>query len=398
MLSAIIFFAFFITIAAASLWPLILAIIIYIKVDARWWAKNVAALLIIMCIYGPPYIEIQKKNQPLWDKFQESLSIFHERCNTAEEKIYQTADNVEGILFLEMRSFISNRDLAKKDRHWPDAALPDDLVEGGDYIKSLVRDEYSNTESFGKELFLNATSVNQKNAMPGFYDYVDVSKTTGIARFDYRGTFLNSVRRRYMSSKNSSRYAVSYRNIVDPKDREHWVSGVTVSIIDTKDNSLMAEKTWYTFNYAEAIESLHSGGANYRFKDHTLSCSSTKKANVEYLYGATRFFISSVLKPKNSADKIKTSGRISSFLPNPPHFRSLLSPKMNFGIVLPAVAYLMFLFTLCTHIFLGSLKWWQKCLASIAALLVFISPFHSVYPVKSMIQEIKNIELFQPML
>jgi len=122
-----------------SLWPLILAISICIWTPTRWWIKNSIAFLIIMYIYGPSYISIQKKNQQSWDKFQEHLSVFHERCNTAEEKIYQTADNVEGILFIKIRSDTSNRYRATTDHHWPDAALPDDLVAGLEYYYVALR-------------------------------------------------------------------------------------------------------------------------------------------------------------------------------------------------------------------------------------------------------------------
>jgi len=152
----------------------------------------------------------------------------------------------------------------------------------------------------------------------------------------------------------------------------------------------MAEKTWYTFNYSRVISSIRQGGANYKFSDYTLSCSNRKNSNAEYAYGATRVFITSVLKPKNIA-KSNKKNRLPSLSPSPPHFRSLLSAKMTFSMKAPIAAYPILLFILLSHIFCGSLKWWKKCSAAIAALLIFIGPFHSVYPVNSIIQEIKNM-------
>jgi len=330
-----------------------------------------------------------EKNQPRWEKFQESMSIFRERCNAAEEKIYQTVDNVEGILFLKMRSDSSNRQKATKDRHWPDAALPDDLVEGNSYMGSLVSDKNSTFESSRRAFFLNAKPATSNIEIPRLYDYVDVYKKTSIMRFSYADAPFYSVRRDN-DPVNPARYAVSYRNIVNPTDREHWISGLTVSIIDTKENAVIAEKTWYTFNYQKIIDSIHPSNVNYKLRgsvrDSVLSCSSSKNANAEYLYGATRVFITSVLKPRNTETNNKRK-HISSFLPPPPPFRSLLSEKMTFSMEVPIIAYLILLFMLHVHILLSSFKWWKKCLACIVALLVFIGPFYSVYPVNSLIQQ-----------
>jgi|GEM_PF-3112115 len=399
ILSSIIFLIHIAFWYIVSLWPLILAISICIWAPTRWWIKNSIALLIIMCIYGSSYISIQKKNQQSWDKFQEHLSVFHERCNTAEEKIYQTADNVEGILFLKIRSDTFNRHRATTDRHWPDAALPDDLVAGLEYYYVALRPPYEssnfNPPKRERDLFLKAMSSNPNITIPGLYDYIDINKEAKIVRFSPSGSSGEPIKRENVSS-NPARYAVSYRNIVNPADREHWVSGITVSIIDTKNNTLMAEKTWYTFNYSRVISSIRQGGANYRFSDYTLSCSNSKKSNAEYFYGATRVFITSVLKPKNIA-KSNKKNRSPSFPPSPPHFRSLLSAKMTFGMKAPIAAYIMLLFILFSHIFFDPLKWWKKCLAAIAALLVFVGPFHSVYPVNGMIQKIKNMTWLQQM-
>ncbi|WP_232304399.1 hypothetical protein, partial [Neisseria sp. oral taxon 020] len=42
-----------------------------------------------------------------------------------------------------------------------------------------------------------------------------------------------------------ARYAVTYENDVSWENRKHWIAGTTIKIIDTKTNTLMAEKTMY---------------------------------------------------------------------------------------------------------------------------------------------------------
>lgn len=44
---------------------------------------------------------------------------------------------------------------------------------------------------------------------------------------------------------DASRYAVRYEPLVDPADRQYWVAGAKVTVIDQQNNEVMATKTWY---------------------------------------------------------------------------------------------------------------------------------------------------------
>ena len=50
-----------------------------------------------------------------------------------------------------------------------------------------------------------------------------------------------------INPSHPARYAVTYENDISWENRKHWIAGTTIKIIDTKTNTLMAEKTMYVF-------------------------------------------------------------------------------------------------------------------------------------------------------
>ncbi len=88
-----------------------------------------------------------------------------------------------------------------------------------------------------------------------------------------------------------SRYAVTYETKVNPNERKYWIAGATIKIVDTKDNSLLAEKTIYVFDHGLGGGARGTSGRNPWA--HAKKCPSDQIKNNE-----ARFFTEKVLKPK----------------------------------------------------------------------------------------------------
>ena len=164
-----------------------------------------------------------------WHKrYDPAKARFDQLCRNAGEKIYRTADNVDGILLLKVRgddekyqdSFYN----PLKDQMWEDAALPSEF-DREEYIGSFLPD-WSGVH----------------------YDYIDVLQKDGsITRYSGDWHMTDKPFNQEINPSHPARYAVTYENDISWENRKHWIAGTTIKIIDTQTNTLMAEKTMYVF-------------------------------------------------------------------------------------------------------------------------------------------------------
>ena len=164
-----------------------------------------------------------------WRKrYEPAKARFDQLCQNAGEKIYRTADNVDGILLLKVRGddekYQDNSYNPLKDQMWEDAALESEAA-GENYIERFLP-------------VLSRVSC----------DYVDVLQKNGSwVRYSTRWENERWVRDKQPNPNSRARYAFTYENDISWENRKHWIAGTTIKIIDTKTNTLMAEKTMYVF-------------------------------------------------------------------------------------------------------------------------------------------------------
>ena len=166
-----------------------------------------------------------------WRKrYDPAKARFDQLCQNAGEKIYRTADNVDGILLLKVRGddekYQNYSYNPRKDQMWEDAAVESEF----------------DREAYIEEFLLWATSSFPR------YAYIDVvQKDSSIIRYSTRGEDRNWAMDKQPNPHPRARYAVTYENDISWENRKHWIAGTTIKIIDTQTNELMAEKTMYAF-------------------------------------------------------------------------------------------------------------------------------------------------------
>ena len=236
-------------IVAAIVIAIIASVVCY-HIKPQWmqkhrWLVPVPALIVLFVFLVIPYFlqkerdaqrqqELQqaRAERAAWRKqyYEPAKARFDQLCQNAGEKIYRTADNVDGILLLKVRGddekYQSNRYNPRKDQMWEDAAVESELEREG-YIEEFL---FRSAGSFPK------------------YAYVDVvQKDNSITRYStYKGE-QDWVTDKQPNPHSRARYAVTYENDISWENRKHWIAGTTIKIIDTKTNTLMAEKTMYVF-------------------------------------------------------------------------------------------------------------------------------------------------------
>ena len=187
-----------------------------------------------------------------WRKrYDPAKARFDQLCQNAGEKIYRTADNVDGILLLKVRGddekYQNYSYNPRKDQMWEDAAVESEF----------------DREAYIEEFLLWATSSFPR------YAYIDVvQKDSSIIRYSTRGEDRNWAMDKQPNPHPRARYAVTYENDISWENRKHWIAGTTIKIIDTKTNELMAEKTMYAFvpelGYSELEQNPNPWGRGMR--------------------------------------------------------------------------------------------------------------------------------------
>ena len=218
----------------------IIAMAIGFKFTARknrlWVGLLIAVAVPYSCI-SPLVRELKRDQQKAAEKeaewrkrYEPAKARFNQLCQNAGEKIYRTADNVDGILLLKVRGddekYQSNRYNPLKDQMWEDAAVESEF----------------DREAYIEEFLLPYTSSFPR------YIYADVLQKNGLViRYSRQREEQNWVMEQRPTPHPRARYAVTYENDISWENRKHWIAGTTIKIIDTKTNELMAEKTMYAF-------------------------------------------------------------------------------------------------------------------------------------------------------
>ncbi|WP_157836614.1 hypothetical protein [Paracidovorax oryzae] len=285
-------------------WGYVLAVVIALLLAG--WAprrkkvKVLAVLAVLVVASISPikgyrqYREQQQIAQERKERYQKAKELFDDRCKGAGERIYKVVEGVEEILLLNLRD--QNQIENEANRFWPDAGLPNE-GGGSGYINNFLMWESSGQNPRGA-LYNKRKGPNDH---PG-YRYVDVKGLDGklwrytlkkqgeggaseagypgLMKFEYQGPL--------------ARYAVSYQNIVNAEDRQHWVAGSMVSVIDLKTNEILAQATWYSFE--PGLGSKAGGRQPWRF---ARSCPELTGGQER---APVRFFVDKVLRPKERSE------------------------------------------------------------------------------------------------
>ena len=169
-------------------------------------------------------------------------AMFAERCKKSGEFIHRTAENVEGIFLMKIRP----KEINYGEQFKMDDPYGNDL--GGDgYIKNFL---------LGRTKEGSITYVD--NVTRG-YHYVEALDLKDGNRYRYTGRIdqpsLHDKRygewvREFVLDRTpapgrSPRYGVTYEDISTREEREYWIAGSSLKVIDLQTNEVMAERIGY---------------------------------------------------------------------------------------------------------------------------------------------------------
>lgn len=191
-------------------------------------------------------VEIQQK------RLQIAEAIFQERCKNVGEKIHRTVENVEGIFLLKVRP----REINYSDQFAMTDPYGRDLGGEG-FIESFIRGEYQATHT--------GTPAPGSPPRTG-YHYVEAIDAKDGKRYRYTGSIKEVTRTSSMlmggdgktvfktkefvldrvpATGQPPRYGVTYDDISTREEREYWIAGSSLRVIDLQNNAVIAERIGY---------------------------------------------------------------------------------------------------------------------------------------------------------
>ena len=185
--------------------------------------------------------EIRRQNR------LKSRAVFEELCKTAGEKIYRTADNVEGVTLLKVWD---GESVHSEEKLWKYAGLPGQY-DNKAYIRGFLEWEAEIIPTgypHYNDMLLVPEEEQRPYVLRGRYSYVDVKQKDGtFLRYQLGENHKKDYKMISAPIKIPSRYAVTFDNPIVPEEREHWIAHTRATVIDLQDNTVMATKDWYSF-------------------------------------------------------------------------------------------------------------------------------------------------------
>jgi hypothetical protein len=199
------------------------------------------------------------RTQPISDRGATAEAMFAERCKKAAEKIYKTVENVEGIYLMKIRPEAINL----KDQFKLDDPYGSDI--GGDrYIANFLR-------GFYPPIFPVASGVPPRAG----YRYVEAVDAKDGLRYRYTGgikevTHTSSVLvggdgKTTFKTKDfvvdrvpalgpAPRYAVTFDDLSTREERDYWIAGSSLRVIDLQAREVIAERVGYMMDSAQGSQ------------------------------------------------------------------------------------------------------------------------------------------------
>ncbi|MBW8833047.1 MAG: hypothetical protein JF606_27425 [Burkholderiales bacterium] len=195
------------------------------------------------CAAGPSTTESKERQA-------KAQALFAERCKTAGEKIYRTVDNVEGIYLLKLRpQGVNFGDQFKLDDPYGSDS------SGDTYILNFLRGFYHQRATPpipGAPPQLGYPYVEAIDPKDGQrYRY-----TGGVREVEVTSSILVGGTGKQFKTKafvldkspatgSAPRYGVTYDDISTHEEREYWIAGSSLKVIDLQTNEVIAERVGY---------------------------------------------------------------------------------------------------------------------------------------------------------
>lgn len=229
----------------------------------RWWVKATAALVVAAAfayVPGKRDLELRAKQREFQARYEAARAHFEERCKSAGEKITRTIENVDGIFWMTWRPKEANfddqfrlsdpygwdcggeeciqqmlrvsRGLEHASKLWPSqqAEVADRQVRGYNIVETI--------DPGDGRLYQYRWVIKPI----GLHTPQEIQKRNPNASANFDPNIYGFGLERTSVSARSARYGVTWDDISTREDREKWIAGSSLRVIDLQTNEVIAER------------------------------------------------------------------------------------------------------------------------------------------------------------
>lgn len=250
-------------------WALALALVLFaIWLPKRWWLKLTLGAAVAAGVVYPLFVrpvqhrvdERQVARAAYEQQLAAAVALFNERCKTAGETIKRTVQNVDGVLWMKWRT----HDVADDFEQFK---LTDPFghdCQGEGCIEQLLTlpgqgGHFEREEKQRKGRFRWVESTDPADGQ--MYRYVGLMTPrpmwteAAIERLRKKGQDLDDDSYWFKAERKpiqrfTARYGITWDDISTREDREHWIAGGSLKVIDLKTNEVVAERVGYMMDRA----------------------------------------------------------------------------------------------------------------------------------------------------
>jgi hypothetical protein len=225
----------------------------------KWWGKLLALVVVGFLISIPMRKDTQevRQQQVQEDHYKERIekakAMFSERCKTAGEEIHKTVDNVEGIYLMKVRTLTNfGNQFALDDPYGRDST-------GDVYLLNFLRGFYHQRNENPVEGSPPRTGyayVEAQDPKDGQrYRYTGRIEQPGLTDQHYSYDYKRFVLDKIPAPGNLLRYGVTYDDISTREDREFWIAGSSLKVVDLQTNEVIGERIGYMVDWGQGNQS-----------------------------------------------------------------------------------------------------------------------------------------------
>jgi hypothetical protein len=253
--------------------------------------NKLLAVLFVTVLFGYVPASVGWREYQARGRLNASMKLFAERCKTAGEKITQTIENVDGVVWMKWREKYGNEDDADQwkldDPYGRDCGLEGCIrqllrVSGGREVSPMLAKQHSLGYRF-------VETVDPRDSSS--YRYSAVAKPIKGNRQEYelsvKATGFGGVDDSFIALERASipavrtRYGIKWDDISTPEDREHWIAGGSLKVIDLQTNEVIGQRVGYIIDPGQGSTAGSRSPWGWA-KAHAPSCPAVHATTLEF--------------------------------------------------------------------------------------------------------------------
>jgi hypothetical protein len=259
------------------------AVVVYWLVPGKRLLR-IGVTLVVLGFLVLPFIRSELKARAKMAEHEKRLdaaaTAFKKRCESAGEKIYKTVSGEKGIYLMKPRP-VDSSPYSRYSLHDP-------------FGRDLDGDGYPETMLWGKN---DQGDLIGTSEFGRTYEYVVMNTFGGLVQYQNGPRKPNHSFTLVKSPTNQHpRYGVTYEDLSTDADRDNWIAGGVLKVVDTKTGEVLGERIGWMFD--RGLGSTANGRAPW-MEAAKEACPAFPRVNVYYprQIGQTRRFVEKVVRP-----------------------------------------------------------------------------------------------------